>query len=237
MADRVAPRPTPTERGRAEAPRDELRDGLLARLTELVRRRRRRAATSSRARTSGSGSRPTWAEVGAMRPVHAWAPATSGSCRRSTGCRRRSAARWTPTSTRSSRAPRPSTVAEQTTGLRRRRHPLPGVRPRRPTSRSTGASRSRPTSATTNPAIDTWTKVYAGADWHERETYEMFGIDFVGHPGLRNIYLPADFEGNPAPQGLPAAGPHGEAVAGHRRRRAHARRATTNAEARRVRDA
>ncbi|MFN8050245.1 MAG: NADH-quinone oxidoreductase subunit C [Acidimicrobiales bacterium] len=54
-----------------------------------------------------------------------------------------------------------------------------------------------------SPSIGTWTKVYAGADWHEREAYEMFGIDFVGHPGLRKIYLPGDFEGNPLRKDFP----------------------------------
>jgi NADH-quinone oxidoreductase subunit C len=39
--------------------------------------------------------------------------------------------------------------------------------------------------------------VYLGALWHERETAEMFGIDFEGHPALVNLYLPEDFEGNP----------------------------------------
>ena len=53
------------------------------------------------------------------------------------------------------------------------------------------------------PSIETWTKVYAGADWHEREAWEMFGIDFVGHPGLRKIYLPADFEGTPLRKDFP----------------------------------
>ena len=45
--------------------------------------------------------------------------------------------------------------------------------------------------------IATWIPVYAGANWHEREAAEMFGIDFVGHPNLRNLYLPGAFEGNP----------------------------------------
>ncbi len=54
-----------------------------------------------------------------------------------------------------------------------------------------------------NPSIETWTKVYAGADWHEREAYEMFGIDFVGHPGLRRLYLPTDFEGTPLRKDFP----------------------------------
>lgn len=52
-------------------------------------------------------------------------------------------------------------------------------------------------------AVPTWTGVYAGADWHEREAWEMFGISFTGHPGLRNIYLPSDFEGNPLRKDFP----------------------------------
>ncbi len=54
-----------------------------------------------------------------------------------------------------------------------------------------------------NPSIATWTKVFAGADWHEREAWEMFGIDFVGHPALRKLYLPGNFEGNPLRKDFP----------------------------------
>jgi len=39
--------------------------------------------------------------------------------------------------------------------------------------------------------------VYPGAAWHERETYEMFGVDFPGHPGLVPLLLPPEFEGHP----------------------------------------
>ncbi|MER7400743.1 NADH-quinone oxidoreductase subunit C, partial [Streptomyces sp. NPDC000151] len=39
--------------------------------------------------------------------------------------------------------------------------------------------------------------VYAGAGWHERETHEMFGVDFTGHPGLAPLLLPDGFEGHP----------------------------------------
>jgi len=46
-------------------------------------------------------------------------------------------------------------------------------------------------------AIDTWIPVYEGANWHEREVHEMFGINFVGHSNLRNLYLPGAFEGHP----------------------------------------
>ena len=40
-------------------------------------------------------------------------------------------------------------------------------------------------------------EVFGGALWHERECFEMFAIDFEGHPRLVNLYLPEDFEGNP----------------------------------------
>ena len=53
------------------------------------------------------------------------------------------------------------------------------------------------------PTADTWIPVYAGADWHEREAWEMYGITFIGHPGLRHIYLPGDFEGNPLRKDFP----------------------------------
>jgi NADH-quinone oxidoreductase subunit C len=41
------------------------------------------------------------------------------------------------------------------------------------------------------------TPVYQGANWHERETYEMFGIEFTGHPDLKPLLLPDGFEGHP----------------------------------------
>ena len=51
--------------------------------------------------------------------------------------------------------------------------------------------------------IDSWVGVFAGANWHERETHEMFGISFAGHPDLRNMYLPTDFEGHPLRKDFP----------------------------------
>ncbi|MGK5530492.1 NADH-quinone oxidoreductase subunit C [Streptomyces sp. URMC 129] len=48
-----------------------------------------------------------------------------------------------------------------------------------------------------NAALPTVTGVYAGAAWHERETREMFGIDFPGHPELIPLLLPENFEGHP----------------------------------------
>ena len=46
-------------------------------------------------------------------------------------------------------------------------------------------------------AIDSVADVYPGANWHEREAAEMFGIDFTGHPDLERLYLPDGFEGHP----------------------------------------
>ena len=51
--------------------------------------------------------------------------------------------------------------------------------------------------------MPTWTSVYSGADWHERETWEMYGISFEGHPDLKHIYLPSDFEGFPLRKDFP----------------------------------
>jgi len=51
--------------------------------------------------------------------------------------------------------------------------------------------------------MPTWVGSFAGANWHERETHEMFGIDFAGHPDLRNLYLPTEFEGYPLRKDFP----------------------------------
>jgi NADH-quinone oxidoreductase subunit C len=53
------------------------------------------------------------------------------------------------------------------------------------------------------PAVDSLTPVYPGADWHEREAHEMFGIEFSGHPGLEHLYLPGGFEGHPLRKSFP----------------------------------
>ena len=51
--------------------------------------------------------------------------------------------------------------------------------------------------------VESWVPIYAGADWHEREAWEMFGLTFTGHPGLRHMYLPTDFEGHPLRKDYP----------------------------------
>jgi NADH-quinone oxidoreductase subunit C len=52
-------------------------------------------------------------------------------------------------------------------------------------------------------AVPTLTRLFAGANWHERECWEMFGIGFDGHPGLRHLYLPGGFEGHPLRKDFP----------------------------------
>ncbi|MYS94903.1 MULTISPECIES: NADH-quinone oxidoreductase subunit C, partial [Streptomyces] len=47
------------------------------------------------------------------------------------------------------------------------------------------------------PTLPSAVGVYAGAAWHERETHEMFGVTFEGHPALDHLLLPENFEGHP----------------------------------------
>jgi NADH-quinone oxidoreductase subunit C len=48
-----------------------------------------------------------------------------------------------------------------------------------------------------NPTCPTLSDIYAGANWGERETWELFGIHFDGHPHLVKLLLPEPFEGHP----------------------------------------
>lgn len=48
-----------------------------------------------------------------------------------------------------------------------------------------------------NPVVDSVTSIWRTADWHEREIFDLLGIRFTGHPDLRRILLPADWEGFP----------------------------------------
>ncbi|HEV2892050.1 MAG TPA: NADH-quinone oxidoreductase subunit C [Frankiaceae bacterium] len=55
----------------------------------------------------------------------------------------------------------------------------------------------RTTTPRDNPTVPTITNVYRGANWHEREAWEMFGIVFEGHPNLVKLLLSDEFEGHP----------------------------------------
>jgi NADH-quinone oxidoreductase subunit C len=48
-----------------------------------------------------------------------------------------------------------------------------------------------------DPTVPTLERVFAGMDWHERETYDLMGIVFEGHHDLRRILLPEDWDGHP----------------------------------------
>jgi len=57
-----------------------------------------------------------------------------------------------------------------------------------------------------DPRVDTVSSVWHTADWHERETYDLMGIKFDGHPDLRRILLTEDWEGHPLRKEYPLKG-------------------------------
>lgn len=57
-----------------------------------------------------------------------------------------------------------------------------------------------------DPHVATVTTLWKTADWHERETFDLFGVIFDGHPDLRRILLPSDFDGHALRKDYPLRG-------------------------------
>ena len=48
-----------------------------------------------------------------------------------------------------------------------------------------------------DPVVDSLTSIWSSANWHERETYDLLGVEFKGHPDLRRMFMPDDWIGHP----------------------------------------
>jgi NADH-quinone oxidoreductase subunit C len=60
--------------------------------------------------------------------------------------------------------------------------------------------------STEDPRIDSVVDMFPGAEFPEREVYDMFGVVFEGHPDMRRILMPEDYEGHPQRRDFPVGG-------------------------------
>jgi NADH-quinone oxidoreductase subunit C len=60
--------------------------------------------------------------------------------------------------------------------------------------------------AGSDPVLPSVFAIWPTADWHERENFDLFGIRFEGHPNLRRIVMPDEWEGHPLRKDYPTEG-------------------------------
>ena len=71
---------------------------------------------------------------------------------------------------------------------------------------SDGARTRVKVEAADGEAVPSISGIYPGASWYEREVYDLYGVPFTGHPDLRRILMPDDWEGHPLRRDEPIGG-------------------------------